>query len=96
MKRKNLNRDEKDHLIEFVHGEQEADRNWYSPIVDVQSIEDAVQWLKDNEYDWKKMVLKFRQEQWDDDPYTQQDALDQQADYDMQHQSGNYRYQHPY
>ena len=55
-----------DHLLEFVHGEQEADRNWYSPIVDVQSIEDAVQWLTDNEYDWKKMVLKFRQEQWDD------------------------------
>ena len=62
MKRKNLNRDEKDHLIEFVHGEQEADRNWYSPIVDVQSIEDAVQWLKDNEYDWKKMASIYDHE----------------------------------
>ena len=80
MKLKDIHRDEKDHLIEFVHGEQEADRNWYSPIVDVQSIEDAVQWLTDNEYDWRKMVLKFRQEQWDDAPYTQQDALDQHAD----------------
>jgi len=67
LKINNLNRDAEDYLIEFVHGEQEADRNWYSPIVDVQSIEDAVQWLTDNEYDWKEMVLKFAPNQkWDD------------------------------
>ena len=66
LKINNLNRDAEDYLIEFVHGEQEADRNWYSPIVDVQSIEDAVQWLTDNEYDWKEMVLKFAPNQkWD-------------------------------
>ena len=91
-----ISHEEQDYLMEFVWDEQAADRNMYSPIVDVQSIEDAVQWLKDNEYDWKKMVLKFQQEEWDNDPYTQQYALDQQADYDMQHQSGDYRYQHPY
>ena len=61
-----ISHEEQDSLMEFVWDEQAADRNMYSPIVDVQSIEDAVQWLKDNEYDWKKMVLKFRQEQWDD------------------------------
>ncbi len=61
-----ISHEEQDYLMEFVWDEQAADRNMYSPIVDVQSIEDAVQWLTDNEYDWKKMVLKFRQEQWDD------------------------------
>lgn len=61
-----ISHEEQDSLMEFVWDEQAADRNMYSPIVDVQSIEDAVQWLTDNEYDWKKMVLKFRQEQWDD------------------------------
>ena len=63
---KEISHEEQDSLMEFVWDEQAADRNMYSPIVDVQSIKDAVQWLTDNEYDWKKMVLKFRQEQWDD------------------------------
>jgi len=72
---KDIDRDAEDHLLEFVHGEQEADRNWYSPIVDVQSIKDAVQWLTDNEYDWKKMVLKFRQEQWDDLDWQEKEFL---------------------
>ena len=95
MKLKDLGQAVEDRITEFVWDKQ-ASELLHSSSDDVQSIEDAVQWLKDNEYDWKKIVLKFQQEQWDDDPYTQQYALDQQADYDMQHQSGDYRYQHPY
>jgi len=79
---KNLDHAAKDRIIEFVWDEQAA-QLLHSSSDDVQSIEDAVQWLKDFEYDWKKIVLKFQQEHWDDDPYTQQYALDQQADYDM-------------
>ena len=95
MKLKDLGQAVEDRIIEFVWGKQ-ASELLHSSSDDVQSIEEAVQWLKDMEYDWKKIVLKFQQEEWDNDPYTQQYALDQQADYDMQHQSGDYRYQHPY
>jgi len=72
---KDIHQDEEDHLMEFVWGEQEADRNFYSPIVEVQSINDATEWLTDNEYDWKKMVLKFRRDQWDDLDWQEKEFL---------------------
>ena len=62
----NLTHEEQAYLIEFVWGEQAADRNWHSEITEVDTIKDALVWLIDNKYNWHKMVLKFRQEQWDD------------------------------
>tara|TARA_R110000822_G_scaffold282900_1_gene404431 strand:- start:326 stop:517 length:192 start_codon:yes stop_codon:yes gene_type:complete len=52
----NLTTEEQDFLIEFVWGEQEADRNWHSEITEVVTTKDALVWLIDNKYDWHKML----------------------------------------
>ena len=56
---KDLSLDEQDYLVEWVQGEQDGDRNWQSEIEElVYTLEDAITWLTDNEYDWKNMVAK--------------------------------------
>jgi hypothetical protein len=58
---KDLSLDEQDYLVEWVQGEQDGDRNWQSEIEEiVYTLEDAITWLTDNEYDWKNMVAKDR------------------------------------